>query len=381
MKVEGVVKSIVQYGAFVSFEAKYTDSENKEKSYVLDGFVHLGEISWDRIDSASDKLSVGEKREFLIENIDPNSFKIQLSLKKCLPSPWDEIESQYPVGSKVTATIKSANDSYASLSIGEKDSIKIQGILTQQEISWSRPVSPNKCYVIGQIIEALVIQIDKLEHKIFLSVKQLTQNPWQTFAQSHKVGDKIKVTVHSPREYGLFCSLTGSSGENLDIEGLIHVQDLTWGNDGEKILSSYMKGDVVECVILNIDVNKTEKQKVSLGIKQLTEDPYKDTYNKYKIGDEIEIEIKDREREVVGGVSKGEVLAGLTHEGIKALINRSEIGFASEAKRYDRFSKGEKVKAIITGVDRNENRIYVSIAEYEKNILKGQKVVNNNLDI
>ncbi|MFO1129773.1 MAG: S1 RNA-binding domain-containing protein [Rickettsiales bacterium] len=380
--IKGKIKNIMSYGAFVTIpieieEAKNVtensikDSESSIKDsietvkriFLLDGLVHVTDISWERIDHPSEKLNIGDEMNFIIKDIDPINLKVHLSIKLAQSNPWDEVEKQYAPGTKIIGKVTniSSNDSCAFLNIGNG----IEGILPSSEIAWSKSVSPRQHYFIGQEIEVLITEVDKINQKITLSVKQLSENPWLVFADSYKIGDKLKLKVDSIKPYGAFLTLIDKEKKQLKIEGLLHVYDISWTEDGQEFLSKLVKGDEINCIINNIDA---EKQKVSLGIKQLTEDPYKNIYEEYKVGNEIEIIIKGR---------KDDYIIAKTKENINVILPRSEIASILSERRFDRFAQGDTVKSIILSVDRNENRIIVSVSEYEKNAMQGTSSSNS----
>ncbi len=367
-KVKGVIKNILWYGVFVRIAVDLKDEESEEtKTYHLDGLVHVTDISWDRVHHPSEKLSVGDEYELIIKDIDTESLRIHLSIKANQPNPWDQIEQQYAVGSKIIGKITSIapNDTCAFLSLGGP----IEGILPSNEIVWSKPVSPKKYYFIGQDVEVIISEIDKANQKIIVSVKQLTPNPWTSFAEQHAAGDKLSLRIESIKEYGTFLSLTDKNNQPLNIEGLVHVHDFSWSKDGAEQLSRFSRGDVVECIILNIDA---DKQKVSLGVKQLTDDPYKEAYAKYQLNEVISVMILGR---------RDDYLMAKTQDEISVIIPRSEIASVSSERRFDRFGRNDMVKCVVLAVERQENRIIASIAEYEKNIMQTENRSNNFGDL
>lgn len=379
--IRGKIKNIMSYGAFVTIPVETEENNavtdniktsndeaaslvNQEaleitrRTIFIDGLVHVTDISWERISHPSEKLNIGEELNFVVKDIDPVSLKVHLSIKLAQPNPWDEVEKEYAVGKKIIAKVTniSLNDSCAFLNLGNS----IEGILPSNEISWSKSVNPRQYYFIGQEVEVLITEVDKINQKITLSVKQLTDNPWLVFVQDYKIGDKLTLKVDSIKPYGAFLSLIDKNKNLLKIEGLLHIYDISWHNDGQEFLSKLIKGDEVTCIINNIDI---DKQKVSLGIKQLTEDPFKAIYETYKVGEEIEVLIKGR---------KDDYLLAFTKDKVNAVIPRSEISSIMSESRFDRFEKDTTVKSIILSVDRQENRIVVSIAEYERNIMLGK---------
>ncbi len=249
-EVEGIVKNLADYGAFVDLGG-------------VDGLLHITDISWQRVNHPSEKLSIGDKITVKILNYDKEKMRVSLGLKQLTPSPWDNISERLPMGKKVLGVVSNLTDYGAFVRIEEG----VEGLVHVSEMDWTNAnARPSKFVKLGQEVDVVVLDVQESKHRISLSMKQAKENPWEAFEGTHNKGDMINVTVKSITDFGLFVGLSGG------IDGLIHLADISWEKQSaDQIVSTYSKGQELDVVILNIDA---EKERISLGIKQLTSDNF-----------------------------------------------------------------------------------------------------------
>ena len=331
--VDGVVKNITDYGAFVDLGG-------------IDGLLHVTDIAWRRVNHPSEVLSIGETIKVQIVRINHESHRISLGMKQLQADPWDGIAAKYPVGAKFTGRVTNITDygAFVELEPG------IEGLIHVSEMSWTKKnVHPGKIVSTSQEVEVMVLEVDPDKRRISLGLKQTLANPWETFADKFPIGSTIEGEVKNKTEFGLFIGLEG------DVDGMVHLSDLDWQKPGEQALDEYNRGDIVSAKVLDVDV---EKERISLGIKQLA------------TGDE-----KDSSGE---GLRKGSVVTGIVTEvndgGIEvkiegsemtAFIRRADLSRDRNDQRPERFSKGEKVDARVTQYDRKTGKIALSIKALE----------------
>jgi len=335
--VDGVVKNITDYGAFVDLGG-------------IDGLLHVTDIAWRRVNHPSEVLSIGETIKVQIVRINHESHRISLGMKQLQADPWDGIASKYPVGAKFTGRVTNITDygAFVELEPG------IEGLIHVSEMSWTKKnVHPGKIVSTSQEVEVMVLEVDPEKRRISLGLKQTLANPWETFADKFPVGATVEGEVKNKTEFGLFIGLDG------DVDGMVHLSDLDWQKPGEQALETYNRGDVVQAKVLDVDV---EKERISLGIKQLA------------VGETAGADAGGAE----GGIRKNAVVTGTVIEvndgGIEVRINDTEMtAFIRRAdlsrdrndQRPERFSKGEKVDARVTQYDRKTSRIQLSIKALE----------------
>jgi small subunit ribosomal protein S1 len=334
--VDGVVKNITDYGAFVDLGG-------------IDGLLHVTDIAWRRVNHPSEVLAIGETIKVQIVRINHESHRISLGMKQLQADPWDGIAAKYPVGAKFTGRVTNITDygAFVELEPG------IEGLIHVSEMSWTKKnVHPGKIVSTSQEVEVMVLEVDPEKRRISLGLKQTLANPWETFADKFPVGATVEGEVKNKTEFGLFIGLDG------DVDGMVHLSDLDWQKPGEQALEEYNRGDIVQAKVLDVDV---EKERISLGIKQLA------------VG-----ETADAGGAAEGGIRKGAVVTGTVTEvndgGIEVRINDTEMtAFIRRAdlsrdrndQRPERFSKGEKVDARVTQYDRKTMRIQLSIKALE----------------
>ena len=330
--LEGVVKNITDYGAFVDLGS-------------VDGLLHVTDISWSRINHPSEVLSFGQDVKVMVIKFNEDTKRISLGMKQLDANPWENITEEFPIGKVMSGKITNIADYGVFIEL--KDGI--EGLVHSSEIAWGKSSqNPKKLLNIGQEVEFVILDVDTERHRISLSIKKCQNNPLVKFAEQNPVGSIIKVPIRNITDFGMFVALD----ENTD--GMIHESDISWENDGVELLKNYNKGDEVECKVLNIDI---EKDRVALGIKQLTEEPDQavvvETYKKNMIvtcvvtstnNDGVEVSVDDN---VTGFIKKIELSA-----------ERSE-------QKPDRFAQGDRIDAKIIAIEKNGGRLNLSIKALE----------------
>ncbi|RYE49113.1 MAG: 30S ribosomal protein S1 [Hyphomicrobiales bacterium] len=331
--VDGVVKNITDYGAFVDLGG-------------IDGLLHVTDIAWRRVNHPSEVLSIGETIKVQIVRINHESHRISLGMKQLQADPWDGIAAKYPVGAKFTGRVTNITDygAFVELEPG------IEGLIHVSEMSWTKKnVHPGKIVSTSQEVEVMVLEVDPEKRRISLGLKQTLANPWETFADKYPSGTVVEGEVKNKTEFGLFIGLDG------DVDGMVHLSDLDWQKPGEQALEAYNRGDIVQAKVLDVDV---EKERISLGIKQLAVGEVADAG-----GDGI------RKGSVVTGtvteVNDGGIEVRINDTEMTAFIRRADLSRDRNDQRPERFSKGEKVDARVTQYDRKTQRIQLSIKALE----------------
>ncbi len=331
--VDGVVKNITDYGAFVDLGG-------------IDGLLHVTDIAWRRVNHPSEVLAIGETIKVQIVRINHESHRISLGMKQLQADPWDGIAVKYPVGAKFTGRVTNITDygAFVELEPG------IEGLIHVSEMSWTKKnVHPGKIVSTSQEVEVMVLEVDPEKRRISLGLKQTLANPWETFADKYPSGTVVEGEVKNKTEFGLFIGLDG------DVDGMVHLSDLDWQKPGEQALEAYNRGDIVQAKVLDVDV---EKERISLGIKQLAVGEVADTG-----GDGI------RKGSVVTGtvteVNDGGIEVRIADTEMTAFIRRADLSRDRNDQRPERFSKGEKVDARVTQYDRKTQRIQLSIKALE----------------
>ncbi len=328
--VEGIVKNVTEYGAFVDIGG-------------IDGLLHVTDMSWGRVGHPEDVVKVGEKITVKVVRINPETQRISLGLKQLQPDPWEGIAAKYPVGAKVKGVVTNVTDygAFVELEPG------VEGLIHVSEMSWVRKnVPPSKIVSTSQEVEAVVLDVDPRKRRISLGLKQTMENPWEALAAKYPPGSVVEGEVKNITEFGLFI------GIEEGIDGMVHLSDLSWNEPGEEAIKKYKKGDVVKAQVLDVDV---EKERVSLGIKQLEGDPLAAIAGKKK-GDVVTCvvsEVKDNGIEVTIG------------DKLHAFIARKDLAKDRADQRPERFAPGEKVDAMITSIDRAHHKVSVSIKALE----------------
>ena len=329
--LNGIVKNITDYGAFVDLGG-------------VDGLLHVTDIAWKRINHPSEALQVGQSVDVQVIRFNTETQRISLGMKQLMSDPWETAKSNFEIGSKVTGRVTNITDYGAFVELADG----VEGLVHVSEMSWTKKnVHPGKIVSTSQEVEVMVLDIDSAKRRISLGLKQCIENPWTDFADTHKAGTEIEGEVRNITEFGLFVGLTE------EIDGLVHLSDISWDIPGDEAIQSYKKGDMVKAKVLEVDI---DKERISLGIKQLTEDTVGESLSNMKKGDIVTC--------AIAAVSDGglEVEIG---EGISGFIRRSDLSRDRSEQRPERFAVGEKVDAQITNVDASARKLSLSIKARE----------------
>jgi small subunit ribosomal protein S1 len=333
---EGVVKNITDYGAFVDLGG-------------IDGLLHVTDMSWKRVNHPSQVLNVGDTVKVQIVKINPDTQRISLGMKQLMSDPWDGVDAKYPAGGKFTGRVTNITDygAFVELEAG------VEGLVHVSEMSWTKKnLHPSKILSTSQEVDVLVLDVDGEKRRISLGIKQVQNNPWDAFVAEHPVGSVIEGEVKNITEFGLFIGL------NAELDGMVHLSDIAWDAQGEEALTRYNKGDTVRAKVLDVDV---EKERISLGIKQVDSDPMSDA--EFKKGQIITVEVVDV---ATGGI---EVAFG-EGNALRSFIRKSDLSRDRSEQRPDRFSNGDRIDAMVTGFDKASRRVSLSVKAME---LKDEK--------
>jgi small subunit ribosomal protein S1 len=329
---EGVVKNITDYGAFVDLGG-------------IDGLLHVTDMSWKRVNHPSQVLAVGDTVKVQIVKINPETQRISLGMKQLQSDPWDGVEAKYPVGAKFTGRITNITDygAFVELEAG------VEGLVHVSEMSWTKKnVHPGKIVSTSQEVDVVVLDVDPSKRRVSLGLKQAMANPWDAFLAAHPVGSTVEGEVKNATEFGLFIGLDN------DIDGMVHLSDLDWSASGEEAIAKYNKGDMVKARVLDVDV---EKERISLGIKQLAGDPMADdSFRKNQVVTVTVTEVTS------GGI---EVKFGEDSAPMSAFIRKADLSRDRADQRVERFAVGDRVDALVTNVDKAARRVSVSIKALE----------------
>src|SRR6202521_1751957 len=329
--LNGVVKNITDYGAFVDLGG-------------VDGLLHVTDIAWRRINHPSEALNIGQNVKVQVIRFNPETQRISLGMKQLEADPWEGVELKYPANAKFRGRVTNITDygAFVELEPG------VEGLVHVSEMSWTKKnVHPGKIVSTSQEVEVMVLDVDPQKRRISLGLKQTLANPWEAFIEEHPVGGTVEGEVRNITEFGLFVGLPG------DIDGMVHLSDLDWNRPGEEAINDYKKGDSVKVKVLDVDV---EKERISLGIKQLESDPFEAGMAKVKKGD------------VVTATITGTPATGIEvtlPDGMPGFIRKSELSRARSEQRPDRFAVGERVDAKVTALDRATRRVSMSIKAKE----------------
>ncbi len=330
---DGIVKNITDYGAFV------------ELAPGVDGLLHVTDMSWSRVNHPSEVLNVNDTIQVKIIKINPETHRISLGMKQLAPDPWEGVAAKYPVGTKFSGKVTNITDYGAFVELEEG----IEGLVHVSEMSWvKKNVHPGKIVSTSQEVEVMVLEVDETKRRVSLGLKQCQSNPWDSFADQYPVGSEIEGEIKNITEFGLFVGISD------DMDGMVHLSDLDWNRSGDEAIQDFNKGDMVKAKILDID---PEKERISLGIKQLDGDPM-DAAGELRRGLDVTCEVTSIES---GGI---EVRVG-GDDGPKAFIRKSDLSRDRNEQRPERFAVGDKVDARITSFDRNSRKIGLSIKAKE----------------
>ena len=331
MSVKGIVKNLTDYGAFVDLGG-------------VDGLLHITDMSWKRIKHPSEIVNVGDEIDVKVLKFDRERNRVSLGLKQLGEDPWVAIKARYPENTRVKAVVTNLTDygCFAELEEG------VEGLVHVSEMDWTnKNIHPSKVVQLGDEVDVMVLDIDEERRRISLGIKQCFQNPWDGFAENFKKGDKISGSIKSITDFGIFLGLDGN------IDGLVHLSDISWDETGEEAVRNYTKGDEIETVILSID---PERERISLGIKQLEDDPFMD---------------------YVGGLEKGSVVKGTVTEvdaksaminlaeGVDGVLRASEISRDKVEDARNAVKEGEEIDVKIVSVDRKNRVLSLSVKAIE----------------
>ncbi len=332
--IDGVVKNITDYGAFVDLGG-------------IDGLLHVTDIAWRRVNHPTEVLNIGQQVKVKIIKINHETHRISLGMKQLLDDPWQGIEAKYPVGTRFKGRVTNITDygAFVELEPG------IEGLIHVSEMSWTKKnVHPGKIVSTSQEVEVQILEVDPVKRRISLGLKQTMRNPWELFVEKYPAGSKVEGEVKNKTEFGLFLGLDG------DVDGMVHLSDLDWNRPGEQVIDEYKKGDKVNAVVLDVDV---EKERISLGIKQLSGDPFADAAaaGEVKKGAVVTCEVTD--------VKESGIDVKIIGTDLTAFIKRSELARDRSEQRPERFSVGQKVDGRVTQFDRKARKVSVSIKALE----------------
>ena len=336
--IDGVVKNITDYGAFVDLGG-------------IDGLLHVTDIAWRRVNHPSEVLNIGQQVKVKIIKINHETHRISLGMKQLLDDPWQGIEAKYPVGARFKGRVTNITDygAFVELEPG------IEGLIHVSEMSWTKKnVHPGKIVSTSQEVEVQVLEVDPVKRRISLGLKQTMRNPWEVFVEKYPQGSVVEGEVKNKTEFGLFLGLDG------DVDGMVHLSDLDWKRPGEQVIEEYKKGDKVQAQVLDVDV---EKERISLGIKQLAEGGApaaaagEAVPGELKKGVVVTCEVTE--------VKEGGIDVKIVGTEYTSFIKRSELARDRSEQRPDRFAVGQKVDARVTQFDRRTRRVTVSIKALE----------------
>jgi len=329
--LNGVVKNITDYGAFVDLGG-------------VDGLLHVTDIAWRRINHPSEALNIGQNVKVQVIRFNPETQRISLGMKQLEADPWEGVELKYPANAKFTGRVTNITDygAFVELEPG------VEGLVHVSEMSWTKKnVHPGKIVSTSQEVEVMVLDVDPQKRRISLGLKQVMANPWDAFIEEHPVGSTVEGEVRNITEFGLFVGLPG------DIDGMVHLSDIDWNRPGEDAVKDYHKGELVRVKVLDVDV---EKERISLGIKQLEADPFEQGMATLKRGGVV--------TGTISGINEGGVEV-LLADGVPGFIRKSELSRDRSEQRPDRFAVGERVDAKVTAIDRATRRVSLSIKARE----------------
>jgi small subunit ribosomal protein S1 len=331
--IDGVVKNITDYGAFVDLGG-------------IDGLLHVTDIAWRRVNHPTEVLNIGQSVKVKIIKINHETHRISLGMKQLLDDPWQGIEAKYPVGARYKGRVTNITDygAFVELEPG------IEGLIHVSEMSWTKKnVHPGKIVSTSQEVEVQILEVDSVKRRISLGLKQTMRNPWEVFLEKYPKGSIVEGEVKNKTEFGLFLGLDG------DVDGMVHLSDLDWKRPGEEVIEEYKKGDKVRAQVLEVDV---EKERISLGVKQLGGDPMEEgAAGELKKGDVVTCEVV--------GVKEGGLDVKISGTDLETFIKRADLARDRGDQRSERFQVGQKVDARVIQFDRKSRKVQVSIKALE----------------
>jgi len=330
--IEGVVKNITDYGAFVDLGG-------------IDGLLHVTDIAWRRINHPTEVLSIGQTVRVQIIRVNHETHRISLGMKQLEADPWSGIEAKYPVGVKFSGRVTNITDygAFVELEPG------IEGLIHVSEMSWTKKnVHPGKIVSTSQEVEVVILEVDPVKRRISLGLKQTLANPWESFSEKFPIGSIVEGEVKNKTEFGLFIGLDG------DVDGMVHLSDLDWNRPGEQVIDEYNRGDMVKAQVLDVDI---DKERISLGIKQVGGDPFVEASGDIRKGAVVTCEIL--------AVNEGGLEVRIADSDLTTFIRRADLSRDRSEQRPERFAPGEKVDARVTNFDKKARKVSVSIKALE----------------
>ncbi len=338
--VKGVVKNITDYGAFIDLGG-------------IDGLLHITDMAWKRVRHPSEVVQMGDEIEVKVLKFDEEKQRVSLGLKQLSEDPWKDIARRYPPGTRLIGKVTNLTDYGCFVELEDG----VEGLVHVSEMDWTnKNVNPAKVVQVGDEVEVMVLDIDEERRRISLGMKQCKPNPWEEFAATHRKGEKVKGAIKSITDFGIFVGLEGG------IDGLVHLSDISWNETGEESIRNFKKGDEIEAVILSID---PERERISLGIKQLEQDPFQNFLAEQERGSVVKGIVKEVD-------AKGAVIE--LAEGVMGYLRASEIKRDKVEDARTLLKEGDEVEAKFIGVDKKNKMIMLSIKakdeEEEKAALK-----------
>ena len=328
--VDGVVKNITDYGAFVDLGG-------------VDGLLHVTDMAWSRVNHPSEVLTIGETIKVQVIKINKDTHRISLGMKQLQDDPWGDVAGRFPLESLHTGRVTNITDygAFVELEPG------VEGLVHVSEMSWTKKnVHPGKIVSTSQEVEVMVLEIETDKRRVSLGLKQTQGNPWEGFAKNFPEGAEVEGEVKNITEFGLFIGLEG------EIDGMVHLSDLAWDQSGDEALANYKKGDIVKAVVIDVDA---EKERISLSVKNLGQDPFAEAVSGVKRGAVVTVEVTSIEE---GGIE-------VEYDGMKAFIRRSDLSRDRAEQRPERFSVGNKLDARVTSIDAKTRKLGLSIKARE----------------
>jgi small subunit ribosomal protein S1 len=329
--LQGVVKNITDYGAFVDLGG-------------VDGLLHVTDIAWRRINHPSEALTIGQSVNVQVIRFNSETQRISLGMKQLEADPWEGVAAKYPMGAKFNGRVTNITDygAFVELEPG------IEGLVHVSEMSWTKKnVHPGKIVSTSQEVEVMVLDVDPVKRRISLGLKQCMDNPWDTFVTKFPANTELEGEVKNITEFGLFVGLPG------DIDGMVHLSDIDWERPGEEAIQDFKKGDQVRVRVLDVDV---EKERISLGIKQLTADPFEASIGTVRKGEVVTCTITQ--------VQENGIEVEIT-EGVHGFIRKVELARDRADQRTERFAVGDKIDAKVTQIDKGSRRVSLSVKARE----------------
>jgi len=329
--IDGVVKNITDYGAFIDLGG-------------IDGLLHVTDMAWRRVNHPTEILNVSDTVKVQIIRINSETQRISLGMKQLQSDPWEGIEAKYPVDTRLKGTVTNIADygAFVELEAG------VEGLIHVSEMSWTKKnVHPGKIVATSQEVEVQVLEVDPAKRRISLGLKQTQDNPWDGFLATHPKGTEVEGPIRNITEFGLFIGLEGG------VDGMVHLSDLDWNKAGDEVIKDYKKGDTIKAVVLDVD---SQKERISLGIKQMQGDPA-DEMARYKKNDQVTCEVI--------AVQENGIEVKLADTELTTFVKRSDLSRDRSEQRPERFSVGQKVDAAVTQVDKASRRISLSIKALE----------------